>query len=188
MNSQQLRYVLMKYVELPTIVCASDQLRTISSKTFAVICNNQPSTEGGMHWISFLKTGSSLEFFDSFGLPVEFYGSMFTDFIRNHGGKVKQSFTQFQSNSSDLCGGYSLYFLINRDRGLTYNDVIKSFSNNNTKVNDKKINLFVKENVILPKFSSCGQICSGKCLKDLSSVCIQKNKRCIRLVNKLSLE
>lgn len=181
MNSLQLRYALLTYIEFPTIVCAIDQLHLIQSKDFFLICNNQPSTESGMHWVSFCKINKNLEFFDSFGLPIQYYGTLFSEFVERHGGKVKQCYHQFQSDSSDLCGGYCLYFLISRAREYSYENIIESFSTTNTKLNDWKINLFIKHNLIFPKFSKCGQICEGKCLANLSSVCIQKNNKCSRI-------
>lgn len=185
MNSLQLRYALLKLVGIPTTVCAIDQLNVIKQEPFAIICNNQKSTMAGMHWVSFYKNSSDLEFFDSFGMPIEFYGNDFNKFTERFGKKVTQSFAQFQSNSSNLCGGYGLYFLINRYRGKSYDQVVSTFSDHNTKVNDHKIYLFIKENIIFPKFAKCGTICSGQCLNNLSSVCVQESRHCKRLSREL---
>lgn len=188
MNSIQLRYSLLKLVDIPTTVCAIDQLQVVKKEPFAIICNNQRSTMPGMHWISFYKNNCDLEFFDSFGMPVEFYGKEFHTFITRFGKKVNQSFTQFQSDSSNLCGGYGLYFLINRDRGKTYNQILSSFSPLNTRTNDLKIKSFTKQNIIFPKFAKCGTICSARCLHNLSSVCLQESRHCKRLSRELVQE
>ena len=183
MNSLQLRYALINSMNLFIAVCAKDQLDSINSKTFAIISNNQSSNEAGMHWLAFYKETESsvLEFFDSFGMPLSFYGKEFQDFALRNEKKVRQSSSQFQSNSSNLCGGYCLYFLINRNRGLSYDKILKKFNSENTLVNDKIVSNFVKTNLYFPKCSKCGIECSGKCANSLSAVCIQKNRHCVRV-------
>jgi len=188
MDSVQLRYALINSVNVSTTVCAKNQLSEINSSEFAIICNNQSSDERGMHWLAFYKDKEGLEFFDSFGMDLQFYGVEFVKFASKHGKTVKTSTEQYQSNNSNLCGGYCLYFLIQRNNGLLYESIINTFSLNNTKLNDFTVKKFVCTNFIFPKFSKCGISCNGKCSKSFNSYCFQKNNHCQRVSQDLISE
>jgi hypothetical protein len=182
MDSQQLRYVLLQSINLHTAVCAKDQLPLIKSKTFAVICNNENSDQPGMHWCCFLKLEDEcLEFFDSFAMPLKFYGVEFTKFAKQNGKTVKLSNFPYQSDLSNLCGAYCLYFLIQRARKFSFEEVVNKFSTSDRTFNDHIISDFISKNIHFPKFSKCGVTCAGHCLKDLGAVCVQQSKRCYRL-------
>lgn len=185
MDSYQLRYALLETLPMYTAVCAKDQLVDIKKKSFAVICNNQKSTESGMHWTGFFKTDGSnvVEFFDSFAMPLEFYGSEFVEFCSKFSGKVRISTNQFQSNESDYCGNYCLYFLIQRSRCKTFDNVISKFSTINFLQNDQIVKEFVNTHFKFPHFSDCKRLCRLRCAQsgfDLSSVCVQRNGRCFK--------
>ena len=186
MDSVQLRYALLNSLKIPIAVCAKDQLKQITYANFAIICNNQFSYEVGQHWLAFYKQNDVVEFFDSFGMPIEFYGPEFKKFVTKHGKNEIQSQSQFQSNASNLCGGYCLYFLIKRaNQNLSYNQIISGFSLTNQKLNDSIIRKFVQRNFIFPKFSKCGVDCLANCSKHINSYCLQKNKHCNRVFNNL---
>ena len=117
MDSFQLRYALLRSLPMFTAVCASDQLKFFNKQdSFAVIVNNEPSNENGMHWICFFKEPHSniVEFFDSYGMNISFYPSTILNFCRKHASKIRYNTIQFQSNLSDYCGHYCLWFLIHR--------------------------------------------------------------------------
>lgn len=143
MNSDELRDKLI-LKNIHTYVCAKDQLSNITTCDFAVICNNEYSFEKGQHWLAFYKSKHQkyVDFFDSFGLPIEFYGKEFNTFIEYHGGFVRYNNKQLQSNNSNYCGEYCLYFLFKRNSGILFGNIFKSFSSNN-KTNDKIVNSFV---------------------------------------------
>src|SRR5580698_3172339 len=98
MDSFQLRYGLMQLCSAPTFVCSRDQLHTIHKREFAVICNNEDSDKSGMHWCAFYKSPKSttVEFFDSFAMPPNFYGEDFINFCRVNGTHVEISQHQIQ--------------------------------------------------------------------------------------------
>lgn len=182
MDSQQLRYVLINFINSPSAVCAIDQLKLLPVQTTAIICNNQTSRQPGMHWVSFYKPTASnyIEFFDSFGMPIKFYGPEFSQFIRDSGAGLRVSNLQYQSNVSDLCGAYCLYFLIYRSRGFSFDQIVEQFSVTNLINNDVLIYKFVSKNLHFPKFSKCGVTCLGNCLQNFGSVCVQINTKCVR--------
>ena len=83
MDSYQLRYALLYSLPIFTAVCAKDQLKLLNpSSTFAVVCNNESSTERGMHWVCFFKNSNTnvIEFFDSYGMGIDFYDKSFREF------------------------------------------------------------------------------------------------------------
>jgi hypothetical protein len=190
MDSYQLRYCLLSTIDDYTYVCAVDQLHNIKTDSFFVICNNQPSTENGMHWIAFHKSKQekNVQFFDSFGLPLQFYPKQMIEFCKKHGINVSFSDKQYQSNFSDLCGNFSLYFLIKRAKGYTFDQIVKCFDTINLVENETIVKDFVSQNFKFPSFSECETFCKMECMKrglDLSGVCIQQNKTCKRINSSL---
>jgi len=183
MDSFQLRYALNELIkDIPVYVCASDQLQLVNTKQFAIIVNTEPSSNSGSHWVCFYKPNdsSTIEFFDSYGVKVKYYGKYFLQFISKF-HKIEQCLSQIQSYNSNVCGMYCLYFLYMRQQ-LTYNDVLKAFNLLRRHANDLVVRNFVAS-IKFPVFSSCGEVCSNQCkLKSdaLSSVCYQVSKHCFK--------
>jgi len=186
LNTLQLRYLLRKLIKKArTYVVAIDQLKFIKEKSFAVVLNNQESNEAGLHWIALYKARNSreIEMFDSFGLPLKFYGKAITNFAVRQNARIRRNSRQIQSNYSMMCGYMSVYFLVLRSKGVSYEKILSNFNFNNFKENEKVIRSFF-ERVKFPKLSMCGEKCIEKCEMnrlDFSSVCIQKNRRCIKI-------
>lgn len=187
MDSLQLRYALLTSIYGHTFVCAADQLDQINNDSFFIICNNEPKDKAGQHWLALLKFPSTNEilFFDSFAMPIEFYGNHFCSFVKKHAKSLRYSEYQYQSDSSNVCGGYCLYVLINCSKGRPFNDVLSDFSLVDKNINDNIIKNFV-DKFHFPKFSNCYLCCKGQCKHTLNSVCIQKSRHCTKLGQKLS--
>lgn len=186
MDSYQLRYCLTRSVEGYTAVCAIDQLKYIRSESFSIIVNNEPSTSPGMHWIALHKPqhANVVEFFDSFALPTKFYGKEIQCFLQKNGTYVETSTAQYQSDLSNVCGNFCLYFLVLRSKGVSFTNVLSSFSLTNLKHNDELVTHFVSKNYKFPHFANCGEFCDGHCMngiRGLTGVCVQKNSACSRL-------
>lgn len=152
MNSNELRHILASCIPsiYQTGVLACDQLDLITKQKFAVILNTDDSTKPGLHWLSVFKdsaTSHEVEFFDSFGLPVQFYdkriGSFLSKFIY-----VRTSSMQIQSTFSDVCGQFSVYYLASRVNGITFDSILDSFSAQNLIKNDERVKTFVKQNFL----------------------------------------
>jgi len=194
MDSFQLRYALLNSLPIFTAVCASDQLELLQKqKSFAIIVNNEPSNKNGMHWICFFKDQNSdvIEFFDSYAMSITFYPVTVLNFCNAQAKHIRFNNIQFQSNWSDYCGHYCLWFLINRFYKGSFERTIKIFSRYNLIKNDKVVKDFVQQHFKFPEFSNCKLMCSDheECVKngvDLSSVCVQTSKCCTRLSNNLT--
>jgi len=167
MNSTELRNILCCTVpkEYETGVYACDQLSFVKNKAFAIICNNQESTERGGHWIAFFKRkcDESVEMFDSFGMPVTFYSNFVNQFLKCKGKYVIRSNLQLQSNFSNVCGQFCVYFLVMRIQNMSFLDIINSFGPKK-EANDFKVYQFVKQNFCYELHSNndcvCNHICS----------------------------
>ena len=48
-----------------------------------IICNTDPSNKAGEHWVLFFVRGKSVDFYDSLGRDINYYRSLFLDFIKN---------------------------------------------------------------------------------------------------------
>ena len=60
-----------------------DILQDITEKSTLIICNTDPSYKPGEHWILFFFNDNSVDFFDSLGRDITYYGSEFIDFVKN---------------------------------------------------------------------------------------------------------
>lgn len=192
MDSFQLRYALLKCLPIFTAVCACDQLELLKEHdSFAIIVNNEPSTENGMHWICFFKDSDKnvIEFFDSYAMNITFYPKSVLNFCNKQATHIRFSKAQFQSNLSDYCGHYCLWFLIHRYLTGSFQGAINKFSNNDLIGNDIIVKNFVLQHFNFPEFSNCKTICQEECLKqglDFSNICVQASKQCTRLFNNLT--
>lgn len=173
MNSFEIRDKLSFLKNIHTYVCAKDQLINIKSCDFAVVCNNESSYLSGQHWLAFYKSKGQkyIDFFDSFGLPIEFYGLEFISFINSHGGFVRYNNEQLQSNLSNYCGMYCLYFLFHRHAGVTFVNILNNF-NLNKKSNDMIVKKFWDEMLCSNLHSENKCLCENECKyhKPLSTI------------------
>lgn len=188
MDTYQLRYWLIKLVKRIKIgVCASDQLNSVKEKEFAVISNIQDSSKEGLHWVCFFKTKKMkfVDFFDSIGNDVKSYGENFKEFVKKFKG-VRQCTTQFQSDSSDICGKYCLWFLTMRSKGVTYENIVKQLSTFDKQQNDLFIRNSIKQ-IEFPNFSIC-ENCEGCNPDDINAYCIQRNEICYNVKQSKFLE
>jgi hypothetical protein len=138
-----------------------------------------------MHWVAFYKEASSvLEFFDSFGLQLETYGPEFVNFAVRNGKDVSLNVHQLQPNNTSSCGQFCLYFLLNRNLGRSYEEIMSDFDLNDCEYNNMIVKSFVLQRFSFPEFHKCVTWCKKRCKRDgvdSSSVCIQFNTTCFRL-------
>lgn len=111
-------------------VFAADEIpRSISSLPTAFIINTDRRRDKGKHWVAVYATRQNAEFFDSFGRKPSFYARAFTDFFTRNNLTLQYNDRKLQSDSSNTCGYYCIYYLINRCRGVPMTDIIRTFSN-----------------------------------------------------------
>ena len=82
-------------------IFSSDTLKEITEKPFLIICNTDPSNKPGEHWVLFFFRENSVDFFDSLGRDIKYYGSVFIDFISNFVDNYKQCIKRTQPIESD---------------------------------------------------------------------------------------
>jgi hypothetical protein len=130
-----------------------------------------------------------VEFFDSFGLGLHFYPKAIRNFCKRNGSSVTQSRIQYQSNFSDVCGNFCLWFLITRHKShKSFSKTLSSLSETNRIGNDNLVESFTEHNFTFPKFSDCKDECIRLCkMKKMpfSEVCYQKSKTCFRIQSRL---
>ena len=102
-----------------------------TSESRALVINTDKSSEPGRHWIAvFIENNQHVEFFDSFGLPPEAYGSDITTFVRRY-PQVSCNKIPFQSLTSNVCGPYCIYFLVKRCQGFCIYSIVSNLIGKN---------------------------------------------------------
>lgn len=120
---------------------------------FAFVVNTDKHTLPGKHWcVFFIISKYRCEFFDSYANEANYYSSYFRSYIEENKFIVNQNYKRLQSNTSNVCGHYCLYYLYNRCRNISLDKIVQPFSSSNFVNND----LFVY-NFISYKFSECFQ-------------------------------
>ncbi len=123
-------------------VYARDQppMRALASTKLArnhgVIVNTDKSTGWGKHWICYFNNGVFVEFWDSYGRPVDFY-----DDTLDYSVAVVPR--RYQNLWSDVCGQYCVFFLFCRVRGVSIQDIDSHFSESDFCANDNLVRDFV---------------------------------------------
>lgn len=129
-----------------------------------------------------------MEFFDSFGLGIRFYPKSLFNFCKRNGDFIRQSKIQYQSNLSDVCGNFCVWFLLTRHNKGDIHKTVSYLSSKNLVGNDKLVQSFTSEEFSFPTFSDCKKECKRLCgMKKMpfSEVCYQKGNRCFRIQGKL---
>ena len=77
-------------------IFSADTLNSITERPELIICNTDPSDKPGEHWVLFFFKGKSVDFYDSLGHDINYYGSLFLDFIKNFAHDYKQCIRRTQ--------------------------------------------------------------------------------------------
>lgn len=152
MNTKQLWNALMNNSVTESYfdgVFPSDMIKDITVKPQLIICNTDPSTKKGEHWILFFFTDNCVEFYDSLGKDLKYYGLHFIKFVNTYVTHYKQSKIRTQPFNTSFCGEYCLYYAYLRCKGYDMDYII----NNMTSVS-KVLNL-VKNKFCICKNSKC---------------------------------
>lgn len=81
------------------------------------------------HWCSFyFPSQNVVEFFDSYCKRINYYNSHFSNYVSNV-PTVTVNSKQLQSVNSDVCGMYSLFFLMHRLNYVSLENFINMFTN-----------------------------------------------------------
>ena len=123
-------------------VFPSDKLpQTIETYPCGFVANTDPSHEPGTHWVAFYFVSKEEgEFFDSYGLPPNHYKSSFKNFLDKHSYDWNFNDRKLQSNWSDVCGHYCIFYLSHRARGFSMKKIVQLFGND-TMLNDTSVSV-----------------------------------------------
>ena len=117
-------------------IYASDTLpNNPHTKPSSYICNLDPSTMSGSHWVCFYFPLKGLpEYFDSFGFPPtkNFENFLGYSYIYNPG------FIQYPL--STVCGQYCIYYLWQRALNKSMYTILSEFDSENLLYNDMLVN------------------------------------------------
>ena len=125
--------------------------KTIKLRHFC-ICNTDQSSGLGEHWFCFLRNSiSSIECFDSLGINEEKKQILIENCKFRNIKEIEFNETQFQSNSSNSCGLFAIYFLIERmhNLDLTFDELLEEiFEPENVNANEQKVLQFYEKTLI----------------------------------------
>ena len=128
MNTSQLMCVINSDPQLFASVLgvySADQMpKYIRRGRFIV--NTDERYKPGTHWYAFYLYGFGRPaLFDSYGKPPQHYNYDFLSCLRRNSSVWIYNTKKLQSNNSNVCGQYCLYFLIHRVRGQSLGDIVK---------------------------------------------------------------
>lgn len=128
---------------------ACDQLPKlpIEERPIALVINTDPSYRSGQHWLSiYIDKFGVGSFFDSFGNPPDYsyFSESINAFLQRNCTTTQHSARQVQDVCTAVCGQHCVFFLYHMDKGQTYDEVMKKYSNNLSK-NDVLVCKFVKK-------------------------------------------
>jgi hypothetical protein len=106
----------------------------------AMVMNLDPSTLGGSHWVCLYIAQGRGEYFDSYGLapPLEDFVRFLDRNTTSSSGRGGWTYNtqELQSLDTEVCGHYCIWFLSERARGRSMQDIVRQFSNSDTQRND----------------------------------------------------
>jgi hypothetical protein len=124
-------------------VYAKDQLPAQAPTSSLYVCNTDPSTRGGEHWVVIYIDGERRgEFFDSISnvRPIE---EQFESFLQRNSVTWTRNARTVQHLMSDTCGYHCVFFAVNRCVGFSMNSIVNMYTANLLH-NDKIVMDFVR--------------------------------------------
>lgn len=150
MNTIELTEILEKLVKQSLFlgVFACDQLpKTIQKRPAMLVLNTDPSYMSGRHWVAiYIDKYGVGSFFDSFGNPPTYshFPKSFAVFLKRNCSAIQYSARQVQDMCTAVCGQHCIFFLYHVDKGLSYEELMRKYSDNLSK-NDFMVCKFVKK-------------------------------------------
>ena len=80
-----------------------------------------------------------MECFDSYGKHPGVYNALFSGWMQRYARSVRVNRTRLQSDTSNVCGLYCVYFLRQRLLGHSMRRIVQRFSVTDLEVNDRYI-------------------------------------------------
>ena len=97
-----------------------------------LVVNTHDQTREGEHWVGMIieaEQGKS-SFFDSYGHAPDFafYPKSFTTFLTRNSDEIRYNKLQVQDDYSSACGAHVIFFLCQRFKGLSFQEVMRLYS------------------------------------------------------------
>jgi hypothetical protein len=111
------------------------------------ICNTDVESGNGKHWICFVRSDKdTIELFDSLGVDKEKL-DLITKYCKFNVKEIIYNETQFQTDFSETCGLFVIYFLIERifNLDLSFEQLLHDIFYENKLTNEKKVIEFCSE-------------------------------------------
>ena len=141
MNTSQLQCIIScdQVLHKQTLgVFAADQLPCVlPNKACGFIANTDVSSRPGQHWLAFFISDNTIQCFDSYGQDPGVYNSLFSLWLRRHAKTVRVNRHRLQSEYSNVCGLYCLYFLRQRFLENCMETILQPFIGSAPVVNDQ---------------------------------------------------
>ena len=102
-------------------VYSRDNLPAKMNKKECGIINLDSQIGPGTHWVCYRNIDKYCEYFDSFGLPMP---EEVLTYLSTGGKQIIYSRDEIQERNSVLCGYWCLYFLYERQRGISFLNTI----------------------------------------------------------------
>ena len=119
-----------------------DELPTRMTTSSLYICNTDPSTKGGDHWLAiYFDSKRRGELFDSFGM-LRFLEGEFVRFLDCNSVSWIRNTKKVQHLLSDACGCHCILYSVYRCVGFDMNAIINRYTNN-FMYNDSIVKSFV---------------------------------------------
>lgn len=146
MNTLQLENIFENLIIKRTFyygIFPIDMLPIIDRLPTCLIINNQTSQQEGEHWIAiYFDKHRNCSFFDSFAKSPYYYG--LNNYLKNNSNRVEINRKKIQSNFSNFCGLYCIFFLIFKLKGRSMFYFQSLFKSDPDK-NDQMFNKLVKK-------------------------------------------
>ncbi len=117
-------YVLRKHVKG---VYAANRIPKEIKNGDAIIVNTDNDNQLGTHWCAMYFKDGRAEFFDSLSKQPGFYNHYFVQCLLRNSSSFVYNAVRLQSDGSNVCGQYCLFYLMLRLRGKTMKDVLLQF-------------------------------------------------------------
>lgn len=132
----------------------------------AYIVNTDPYGKPGQHWIALWTKGNKCEVMDSYGVPLDVYGTTepLQSWLHKKWKYVIYNGQTLQALNSQSCGHYVLMYLVAKSRGYNLQDFIKLFSKTDFVKNDYVVGQWLKAKV--------------ECMTNWNEVCKRKYEQC----------
>lgn len=160
MNTQELEGLMSRLIGKQfcgVLACDELPMEKWKVRPAMFIVNTHPKNMPGEHWLAVTleeEGGRKIStFFDSYGFPPGFshFPKSIKEFLTKNGSKIYYNIKQVQDTLSTTCGQHCVFYLCQRARGVSFEDVMSLYKDD-LRSNDKVVACFVR------KYQKCSNV------------------------------